>query len=142
MMPGCVAVGYQHFVWLFHRMMGRAARRFPNGRMGLQAVTSHLGRASTAADLVNVDVAEVDLTIMSGIVTVRRSVQIGGAAGVGPIIVRSIMKSKKVRKRIKNVVLETEKGRKYSVARSPSLLFCYHVLGRSSLLRRDLHRLD
>jgi len=42
-MPGCVAVGYQHFVWLFHRMMGRAARRFLSGRTGHRAVTSHLG---------------------------------------------------------------------------------------------------
>jgi hypothetical protein len=47
-MPGCVAVGYQHFVWLFHRMMGRAARRFPSGRMGHQAVTSHLGELTSS----------------------------------------------------------------------------------------------
>lgn len=100
------------------------------------------GRASTAVDLVNVDAAEVDLTTVSGIVTVRGIVQISGAAGVGPIIVRSIMKSKKVRRVIKNIILETKRGREHSVGRSPSLLFCYHVLGISSLLRRDLHLLD
>lgn len=101
------------------------------------------GRASTAVDLVNVDAAEVDLTIMSGIVTVRGIVQIGGAAGVGPIIVRDIMKSKKVRRVIENVILETKRRRgQHSVGRSPSLPFCYPVLGTSSLLRRDLHLLD
>jgi len=100
------------------------------------------GRASTAVDLMNVDAAEVDHTIVSGIVTVRRIVQIGGAAGVGPIIVRSIMKSKKLRRVIKNIGPETKRGREHSAGRSLSLLFCYHVLGRSSLLRRDLHLLD
>jgi hypothetical protein len=100
------------------------------------------GRASTAADLVNVDAAGVGLTIVSGIVTVRGSVQIGGAAGVSPIIVRGIVKGEKVRKRIENVLLETERGREHSVEKSPSPLFCYHVLGTSSLLRRDLHHLD
>jgi len=91
---------------------------------------------------VNVDAAEVDLTIVSGIVTVRRIVQISGAAGVGPIIVRSIMKSEKVRRGIENLVPETKRGRKHSAGRSLSPLFCYHALGRSSLLRRDLHLLD
>lgn len=90
----------------------------------------------------NVDAAEVDRTIVSGIVTVRRIVQISGAAGVGPIIVKSIMKSKKVRRGIENVLPETKRGRKHSAERSLSLLFCYHALGTSSLLRRDLHLLD
>jgi len=91
---------------------------------------------------VNVDAAEVDLTIVSGIVTVRRIVQTGGAAGVGPIIVKNIMKSEKVRKGIENPVPETKRGRKHNEERSLSLLFCYHALGTSSLLRRDLHLLD
>lgn len=90
----------------------------------------------------NVDAAEVDRTIVSGNVTVRRIVQIGGAAGVSPIIVKSIMKSKKVRRGIENVLPETKRGRKLSGERSLSLLFCYPVLGISSLLRRDLHLLD
>jgi len=79
---------------------------------------------------------------VSGIVTVRRIVQISGAAGVGPIIVKSIMKSKKVRRGIENVLPETKRGRKHSAERSLSLLFCYHALGTSSLLRRDLRLLD
>jgi len=91
---------------------------------------------------VNVDAAEVDLTIMSGIVTVRRIVQTSGAAGVGPIIVKSIMKSEKVKKGIENIVPETKRGREHSAKRSLSLLFCYHALGTSSLLRRGLHLLD
>jgi len=91
---------------------------------------------------VNIDAAEVDLTIVSGIVTVRGIVQIGGAAGVGPIIVRSIMKSKKVRRAIENIIPETKRGREHSGRRSLSPLFCYHALGTSSLLKRDLHLLD
>jgi len=91
---------------------------------------------------VNVGAAEVDLTIVSGIVTVRRIVQISGAAGVSPIIVKSIMKSEKVRRWIENVLPETKRRREYSAERSLSLLFCCHALGRSSLLRRDHHLLD
>jgi hypothetical protein len=91
---------------------------------------------------VNVDAAEVDLTIMSGIVTVRRIVQIGGAAGVSPIIMRSMVNGEKVRRRIGNALLETERGREHSVGKSLSLLLCYHVLGTSFLSRKDHHHLD
>jgi hypothetical protein len=47
-----------------------------------------------------------------------------------------------VKRRIENILLETEKGREHvNVRRNLSLLSCYHVLGTSSLLRRDPHLL-
>jgi hypothetical protein len=101
------------------------------------------GRASTAVDLVSGDAAEAGPIIVSGIVIVKKTVQIVGAVGVGPIIVRSMVKSERAKRGMENSALETEKGREHvNVRRSLCRLFCYHVLGTSSpLIRRGLHLL-
>jgi hypothetical protein len=100
------------------------------------------GRESTAADLVNVGVAEAGPTIMSGIAIVRRIAQSVGAAGAVLITVRSILNGERVKRGIENIVLERERGSEHvSVGRNLSRPSCYHVLGTSFHLRRDLHRL-
>jgi hypothetical protein len=98
------------------------------------------GRVSTAADLTNVGAAEVGPTIMSGTAIVRRIAQSVGAAGVDLIIMRSMVNGERVKTGIENILLETERGRE-RVRRNLSHLSCYHVLGKSFHLRRDLHLL-
>jgi hypothetical protein len=101
-----------------------------------------VGRASTAADLVNIGAAEAGPTIMSGIAIVRRIAQNVGAAGVDLIIVKNMVTGEKVKTGIENIVLEMERRRKpVSVGRNLSRLSCYHVQGTNFLLRRDLHLL-
>jgi hypothetical protein len=91
---------------------------------------------------VNVGAAEAAPTIVSEIVIVRRIDQSVGAAGVDPIIVKSMVKSERVKTGIENVVLETERGREHvSAERDLFPLFCCHVLGTSSHSRRGPHHL-
>jgi hypothetical protein len=101
-----------------------------------------VGRASTAADLVNIGAAEAGPTIVSGIAIVRRIAQNVSRAGVDLIILRNMVTGAKVKTGIENIVLEMERGRKpVSVRRNLSRLSCYHVQGTNFLLRRDLHLL-
>lgn len=104
-------------------------------------ITTLPGRASTAADLVNGDAVEAGPITVRGIVIVRRTVQSVGAVGVSPIIVSDMVNGEGVKRGIENIVLETQKGREHSVRRNLSPLSCYHVLGKSSLLRKDPHLL-
>jgi hypothetical protein len=100
------------------------------------------GRASTAVGLVSGDAAEAGPIIVNGIVIVKKTVQIVGAVGVGPIIVRSMVKGEGAKRRMENIALETKKRReRVNVRRSLCRLSCYHVLGTSSPLRRGLHLL-
>jgi hypothetical protein len=102
------------------------------------------GRASTAVDLVSGDAAEAGPIIVSGIVIMKRTVQIVSRVGVSPINVRSMVNAERARRGIENIALEMEKRREcVNVRRSLCHLSCYHVLGTtSSPLRKGLHLLD